>query len=132
MKNQSVFKLVLAGILIAVAVAASSFSIPVGVTKCLPVQHLVNVLAAVLLGPWYGVIMAFLTSLIRVALGTGSLLVSPAACAAHCYAAAYRYTGRLILTYLGETSVPVSSAHFSLTPSRCGSWAIPPPRFLVL
>ena len=103
MKNQSVFKLVLAGILVAVAVVASSFSIPVGVTKCLPVQHLVNVLAAVLLGPWYGVIMAFLTSLIRVALSTGSLLAFPGSmCGALLCGLAYRYTGRLVLTYLGE------------------------------
>ena len=77
MKNQSVFKLVLAGILVAVAVAASSFSIPVGVTKCLPVQHLVNVLAAVLLGPWYGVIMASSVRFSLIPLRCGSWAIPP-------------------------------------------------------
>ena len=86
MNRQNLKKLVLAGLLIAVGVACSPFSIPVGASKCFPVQHMVNVLAAVMLGPWYGVGMAFVTSLLRVLLGTGSLLAFPAACAARCSA----------------------------------------------
>ena len=77
MRNQNTKKLVLAAVLIALGVAASPLYIPIGASKCFPVQHLVNVLAAVLLGPWYGVSMAFVTSLLRVLIGTGSLLAFP-------------------------------------------------------
>ena len=76
MRNQNTKKLVLAAVLIALGVAASPLYIPIGASKCFPVQHLVNVLAAVLLGPWYGVSMAFVTSLLRVLIGTGSLLAA--------------------------------------------------------
>ena len=58
-------KLAIAGILIAVAVVGSTLSFPVLGSKCAPVQHMVNVFCAVLLGPWYGLAVAFLASLIR-------------------------------------------------------------------
>lgn len=51
--------------------------IPVGVAKAFPVQHLINVLSAVLLGPAYAVWNAFAISLLRNVLGTGSLLAFP-------------------------------------------------------
>ncbi len=65
MKNVNVKKLALAGLLVAVGVVGSTFSIPVGVSRCAPVQHFINILAGVFLGPGYGVAMAFSTSLIR-------------------------------------------------------------------
>lgn len=38
------------------AVVGSMFIVfPVFGSKCAPVQHMVNILCAVLLGPWYGV-----------------------------------------------------------------------------
>jgi predicted membrane protein len=45
-------------ILVAVAVALSPFFIPVGIAKCFPAQHTVNVLSAVMLGPTYAVAIA--------------------------------------------------------------------------
>ncbi len=51
--------------------------IPVGVAKAFPVQHLINILSAVLLGPGYAVWNAFAISLLRNMLGTGSLLAFP-------------------------------------------------------
>ena len=69
----SIKKTALAGMLVALTVALSGFSIPIGASKCFPIQHLVNVLAGVFLGPVYGVSMAFCVSLIRNILGTGSL-----------------------------------------------------------
>ena len=63
-------KLVISAMLAAAAVAMSGFSIPIGASKCFPVQHLCNVIAGVFLGPWYGVAMAFTTSLIRNLIGT--------------------------------------------------------------
>ena len=53
--NSNVKKLTLAGLLIALGVACSTFAIPIGASRCFPIQHMVIVLAAVLLGPAYGV-----------------------------------------------------------------------------
>ena len=77
MKSNSVKKLALAGILCAVAVVGSLFSFPVFGSKCAPVQHMVNILCAVFLGPWYGVAAAFVASPLRNLLGLGSLLAFP-------------------------------------------------------
>jgi energy coupling factor transporter S component ThiW len=50
---------------------------PAGVAKAYPVQHAINVVAGVLLGPIPAVIIAFVTGLLRNLLGTGSLLAFP-------------------------------------------------------
>ena len=75
MKENRTKKLCVAGILCAVAVVGSMFSIPVFGSKCAPVQHMVNILCAVLLGPWYGVAVAFGASLIRNLMGLGLSLI---------------------------------------------------------
>ena len=77
MKDTRTKKLCMAGILCAVAVVGSLFSFPVFASKCAPVQHLVNILCAVLLGPYYGIGVAFCASLIRNLLGLGSLMAVP-------------------------------------------------------
>ena len=77
MKKNQVKKLALAGMFCAVAVVGSLFSFPVFGSKCAPIQHMVNILCAVLLGPWYGLGVAFAASLIRNLLGLGSLMAFP-------------------------------------------------------
>lgn len=77
MKKQSVKKLAAAGLLCTVAVVGSLFSFPVFGSRCAPVQHMVNILCAVFLGPWYGLGAAFTASLIRNLLGIGSLMAFP-------------------------------------------------------
>lgn len=77
MTNTRTKKLCVAGILCAVAVVGSLFSFPVFGSKCAPIQHMVNILCAVMLGPWYGVSVAFCASLIRNLLGLGSLMAFP-------------------------------------------------------
>lgn len=77
MRSYSTKKLALAGILCAVAVVGSMFSFPVFGSKCAPVQHMVNILCAVFLGPWYGVAVAFVASILRNLLGWGTLLAFP-------------------------------------------------------
>ena len=102
MKNQTL-KLTLAGILVAVAVVGSMFSFPVLGSKCAPVQHMVNVFCAVLLGPWYGVAVAFLASLIRNLLGLGSLLAFPGSmCGALLCGLVYRAVKSVIPTAVAE------------------------------
>lgn len=51
--------------------------IPVGISRCFPMQHTINILSAIMLGPFYSTSIAFLISLIRNILGTGSLLAFP-------------------------------------------------------
>ena len=77
MKNLSVKKLALAGMFCALAVVGSVFSFPIFGSKCAPVQHMVTILCAVLLGPYYGVGVAFVASLLRNLLGLGSLMAFP-------------------------------------------------------
>ncbi len=77
MKNMQTKKLCIAAIFCALAVAGSFWSFPVLGSKCAPVQHTVNILCAVLLGPWYGVGVAFAASLIRNLFGIGTLMAFP-------------------------------------------------------
>ena len=77
--------------------------IPVFGSKCSPVQHIVNIVSAVLLGPYYGIASAFLASLIRNLIGLGSLLAFPGSMiGALLCGLLYKKTGNLILTLLGE------------------------------
>ena len=70
-------KIALSGVLIGISVIFGTFSIPVGVAKISPVQHFVNVVGAITLGPVYALSNAFVASLIRNIMGTGSLLAFP-------------------------------------------------------
>ena len=70
-------KLALAGVLTALAIVGSFLSFPIAGSKCAPVQHMVNIFAAVLLGPGWGVGIAFCASLLRNILGIGSLMAFP-------------------------------------------------------
>ncbi|MDD3174717.1 MAG: energy coupling factor transporter S component ThiW [Herbinix sp.] len=101
----SVKKLSLAGILVAVGVVCSTFYIPIGVSKVFPVQHFINVLAGVILGPAYAVTMAFTTSILRNVMGTGSLLAFPGSmCGALIAGLLYKYTKKLGAAFLGEVT----------------------------
>lgn len=70
-------KLAMAAMLTAVAVVGSMFSFPFLGAKCSPVQHLVNIIGGVYLGPWYSLGMAFCASIIRNITGLGSPLAFP-------------------------------------------------------
>ncbi|MBT9152986.1 MAG: hypothetical protein DDT35_01213 [Firmicutes bacterium] len=71
-------KLTIAALLIALGtVAASTIVFPFAGARLFPVQHAINVVAAVLLGPLYSVLTAFGISFLRNLLGTGSLLAFP-------------------------------------------------------
>lgn len=63
---------------VAIGTATSSLVyIPMGIVKAFPVQHILNVLSAVILGPFYAVIQAFMVSLLRNLMGTGTLFAFP-------------------------------------------------------
>lgn len=103
LNNGNVRKLVVAAMMTALIIALSGLYIPVGASKCFPIQHMMNILAAVLLGPGWGVAIAFCASLIRNLIGTGTLLAFPGSMiGALLCGLTYRYTKRLIPTYAAE------------------------------
>ena len=103
LSRENIKKLAASGMLVAITIALSGFSIPVGASKCFPIQHMVNVLSAVLLGPWWGVGIAFCVSLLRNLMGTGTLLAFPGSMAgALLCGLVFAFTKKLIPTYLAE------------------------------
>jgi energy-coupling factor transport system ATP-binding protein len=91
-------------ILVAIGVAISPFtSIPIGIARINPAQHFVNVVGAVLLGPWWAAGIALVIGILRNAFGTGTLLAFPGGMiGAFLAGVAYRYTRNIYLGALGE------------------------------
>ena len=136
MKSNSTKKLAIAGILCAVAVVGSMFSFPVFGSKCAPVQHMVNILCAVFLGPWYGVGVAFAASLLRNLLGLGSLMAFPGSmCGALLCGLVYWKTKNLPATLAAEVfgtgvigglaAYPVAKGLMGLTPETYTVYIVP-------
>ncbi len=91
-------------VLVAIGVALAPFtSFPVGIAKVNPTQHFVNVLGAVLLGPWWAVANAAIIGAIRNALGVGTPLAFPGGMIGAFLAGyAYRYTRNIFAAAAGE------------------------------
>jgi energy-coupling factor transport system ATP-binding protein len=91
-------------ILVAIGVALSPFtSFPIGIAKINPTQHFVNVVAAVLLGPWWACGVAGIIALLRNALGTGTLLAFPGGMIGALLAGVFfRVTRNIYFAALGE------------------------------
>lgn len=97
-------KMVLAAMLAAIGVLTSGLIyVPVGIAKCFPMQHMINVIAGVLLGPWYAAGTAFTISMIRNLSGTGTLLAFPGSMiGAFLAGLLYQKTGKFGGAALGE------------------------------
>ncbi|MGG4264960.1 energy coupling factor transporter S component ThiW [Peribacillus simplex] len=97
-------KMTLTAMITAITTLTSSFIfIPAGFAKIFPIQHLANVLTAVLLGPAYAVTQALLVSIIRNISGTGSIFAFPGSMIGALLAAVlYRKTRSLKFACLGE------------------------------
>ena len=103
MKKHQTIRLTVAGIFVAVAVVGSLVSFPAFGSKCSPVQHMVNVISGILLGPWYACGIGFLAALIRNLLGLGSLLAFPGSmCGSLLCGLVWKYTRKLLPTLAGE------------------------------
>lgn len=97
-------KLTLSSLLVAIGVVSGHLIyIPLGIARVFPVQHGINLLMGVLFGPLPGVSVAFLISLIRNILGTGSLLAFPGSMIG-AFLAGYLYqkTKKQFVALLGE------------------------------
>jgi energy-coupling factor transport system ATP-binding protein len=91
-------------VLVAIGVALAPFtSFPVGIAKINPTQHFVNVVGAILLGPWWAMAIAGIIGIIRNAMGVGTLLAFPGGMIGAFLAGyVYRYTHNIYLGALGE------------------------------
>ena len=134
MKHNQTTRLTVAGILVAVAVVGSLFSFPVFGSKCSPVQHMVNVICGVLLGPWYAFGAGFLAALIRNLLGLGSLLAFPGSiCGSLLCGLVWKYSRKLLPTLLGEVfgtgviggllAYPIAIAFMGVSAANVGFYA---------
>lgn len=96
-------KYVLAAMFIALGVAVSPFHFMIGAAKVFPMQHLFNVLLAVILGTRYNVLTAFGISSLRNIYGMGTLLAFPGSMIGALLAGMiYKKTQNLLLTALAE------------------------------
>ena len=104
MKGTLLWKMALTSMFTAITVLTSSFLfVPLGVIKAFPMQHAANVMTAVMLGPYFAVIQAFLVSLIRNMAGTGSVFAFPGSMiGAFLAALIYQKTKRMEFACLGE------------------------------
>ena len=106
-------------VLVAIGVALAPYtSFPIGIAKVNPTQHFVNVLGAVLLGPWWAVIIAAVIGVIRNVMGVGTLLAFPGGMIGALLAGlVYQRWRKLLLGASGEVIgtgfiAPVVSAFF--------------------
>lgn len=84
-------------------VGGSLFSFSIGVVKVTPVQHLLNLVTGVALGPWYALSQAFVASLLRNIAGTGTLLAFPGSLiGAFLVGVVYRQSGKLMIAGVAE------------------------------
>lgn len=84
-------------------IGASFLWFPAGVAKAYPVQHAINVIAAITLGPMPGVLIAFMTSLLRNMLGLGTIIAFPGAmCGALLAGLAYKWLRLKGAAFVGE------------------------------
>lgn len=97
-------RLTLAALFVAIGtLTANLFYIPVGISKCFPIQHCINVLAAILLGPSYATGIAFGIALLRNMFGLGSLLAFPGSMLGAFFAGImYTHFHKLRAAILGE------------------------------
>lgn len=129
-------KLAFAGVLIALAVIGSLISVPVAGSKCAPVQHMINIIASVFLGPWYSIGIAFCASLLRNLLGMGTLMAFPGSMVgAACCGIVYMLTKKVSLTCIAEAfgtgilggiaAYPVAKLMMGLQPEGVFVYVVP-------
>ncbi len=103
MNKTNLKKITVTAIFAGIAVIGSLFSFPVLGSKCAPIQHLVNILSGILLGPGYAVAAAFVSSTIRNMMGLGTLLAFPGSmCGAFLSGLLYKWLKKLPAAYIGE------------------------------
>ncbi len=119
------------GLLIALGVALSYFPgpIPVGPAYLFPYQSMINVLAGVLLGPYYAAFVAFSVGAIRIGMGTGTFFSLPGGIPGALFVGfSYRLTHRYLSAFAeipGTALVGSFLSAYVVTPlqGHGGSWS---------
>ncbi len=76
--SATIIKTSYAVVFTAMAIALAPYtSFPVAIAKINPTQHMINILAAVILGPGWAVLVAAVIGVIRNLMGVGTLLAFP-------------------------------------------------------
>ena len=104
MQKVSFKNLVFAALMTAICVILSPmFSFPLGVARVFPLQHMINIFLATLIGTKYATAAAFATSLIRNIIGSGSLLAFPGSMiGAFLSGILFSRTKKLLFAVIGE------------------------------
>lgn len=104
MSRNQLTKQMLVALFVTINLLLSQFVfIPLGPIKAQPMQHMINVLCAVFVGPWYGLFQAFLSSTLRNMFHIGTLFAFPGSMiGALLSGLLFKYTKRLSLASLGE------------------------------
>ncbi|MFT8994311.1 energy coupling factor transporter S component ThiW [Lentilactobacillus hilgardii] len=104
MNRSATYKMILTALLSALGVVGGSmFEFTIGVAKVAPMQHLINLISGVLVGPWWAITQAFITSLTRNILGTGTVLAFPGSMiGAFCVGWLFQKTRNLFVAACGE------------------------------
>ncbi len=118
-KKTETRKVAYAVVLAAIGVALAPYtSFPIGIAKVNPTQHFINVIGAVMLGPWWAVVIAAVVGVIRNVMGMGTLLAFPGGMIGAFLAGYfYRYKRNVYLGAAGEVLgtgfiAPLASAFF--------------------
>ena len=77
MSHSAIRKMAGCAMLAAIGVIGSTLAVPVGITRCYPMQSFLNILTAILFGPGWAVLTAFVISLLRNLLGLGTIMAFP-------------------------------------------------------
>lgn len=133
-------KLTLTALFVALAVIGSTFSFPILTSRCAPIQHTINILGAIFLGPVGTLLAAFLASCIRYALSLGTLLAFPgslcgALLASFLYARYHQKWAAMLGELLGTGVIGALLAGFLAiqylgTSPEVGYWAFSLPFFI--
>ncbi len=101
---KDVHRLTLMGLLVAIGtLSAHLIWFPAGIAKAFPVQHAINVIAGVLLGPIPAAVIALVIGILRNLLGIGTLMAFPGGIiGAYVAGLVYQRTGRTQAAVLGE------------------------------
>ena len=112
-------------VLIAMVVVLSPVFIPLGPTKAYPFQHMANVIAGVLLGPGYAVVMATCTAIIRISLGVGTVFAFPGGIFGAFLAGWFYLWAKALTKPTTSEQVESDLEHETKNTSRLSYWALP-------
>ncbi len=88
-------KMVAVGLFAALGTVLGGISFPLGPTRVMPLQHTLNAIMGIMLGPWLAAAAALITGILRLSLGLGTIFALPGGIFGGIVVGyVYRWTGR--------------------------------------